>query len=605
MGIAESLAVHDQIALVVRSYNWLYSARFSLIWVTTAAVVLGLAAHIVMLAGAGRRPGEDAVCPGWQEKIPLDLYAAVSVTAIVCIIAVLMELDYYIFYNGTEFFMALSCFGILLAVMAVLVEMLLGTVVVRLKIGKWWKNCLIWRLCCWMWKLAVHIWNAVFGRIFRAARGFFQALPLVWKGLVGTCMILFLEFFLSICLDTGSGFMMFIWLVFNLAVVFGAAYLLAQMRKLSHAGKKMADGDLDFRVNTEGMIPIFQEHGENLNAISAGMSHAVDERMRSERMKTELITNVSHDIKTPLTSIVNYVDLLSKEEEGNERVKDYISALQRQSSRLRKLIEDLVEASKASTGSLSVDLQPCELGVLLSQTAGEYEERLQSLGLSLVVKAPEEPVMVMADSRHIWRVLDNLMGNICKYALPGTRVYMTLTRKDEAVMTLRNISREELGMSEEELMERFVRGDSSRSTEGSGLGLSIARSLMELQHGKMSLEVDGDLFKVILRMPLLDGEPRPGASGQPVEPEPHLEITPLEMPVQREKEQQAVNRTGREPDPRLSWNIQPKAPEDRAYLKRQRKEKAVKEGRPLDKMVKSPAKWLYGKLKFIAESEDE
>lgn len=611
IGIAANPLIYDQITLITGIYDWLYQIRFALIWVTAGAVVLGLIAHVVMLSGAGRRPGEDAVYPGWQEKIPLDLYLIISATIIGCALGFLAEISFILCYGNAEPLMTLSCFGIVLLAAATLIEMLLETLAIRLKMGKWWKNCLIWKFCVWGWKMAIRIWNAIFGRMFRAIRSFFQALPLVWQGVMAAIAVLFAEFFLTLCIDSG-GFWVLVWFLFNIAVVFGTAFLLAQMRKLSHAGKKMADGDLDYRADTEGMIPVFKEHGENLNAIGAGMSHAVDERMRSERMKTELITNVSHDIKTPLTSIVNYVDLLSKEEEGNERVKDYISALQRQSARLRKLIEDLVEASKASTGNLSVDMQPCELGVLLSQTAGEYEERLEKQQLTLVVDAPQDPVMVMADSRHIWRVLDNLMSNICKYALPGTRVYMSLDKKDEAVLTLRNISRDQLNISEEELMERFVRGDSSRSTEGSGLGLSIARSLLELQHGKMNIQVDGDLFKVILRMPLLDGKAHAKADNQTADQEPHLEITPLETPVLRSSEPQQVSNEGSrqsgyaagQTDPRLSWNIPRREPQ-KEYLKAGRRETVPKENRKLKGMAKSPAKWLYGKLKMIAESEDE
>ena len=229
------------------------------------------------------------------------------------------------------------------------------------------------------------------------------------------------------------------------------------------------------------------------------MQNAVNEKMKSERMRTELITNVSHDIKTPLTSIINYVDLIKKEKPENEKIKEYIGVLDRQSVRLKKLIEDLVEASKASTGNLTVNLAECEAGVLLSQTVGEFDERLKNAGLTPVLNIPEEPVKIMADGRHLWRVFENLTGNVCKYSMPGTRVYMELVKRDgKAVITFKNISKYELNISGEELMERFVRGDKSRNTEGSGLGLSIARSLTELQKGEMRIEVDGDLFKVTL-----------------------------------------------------------------------------------------------------------
>ena len=223
------------------------------------------------------------------------------------------------------------------------------------------------------------------------------------------------------------------------------------------------------------------------------------ERMRSERMKTELITNVSHDIKTPLTSIVSYVDLLSKEEIGSEQAREYIEVLQRQSARLKKLTDDLVEASKASSGALGVTIEDCDLAVMLDQTAGEYGEKLAEKELELILRKPEDSVLVRADARHTQRIFDNLMSNILKYALPGTRVYLELTENESgAAVIFRNTSRTEIVQSAEELTERFVRGDASRSSEGSGLGLSIARSLAELQGGSVEVTVDGDLFKVTL-----------------------------------------------------------------------------------------------------------
>ena len=229
------------------------------------------------------------------------------------------------------------------------------------------------------------------------------------------------------------------------------------------------------------------------------MQSAVNEKLKSERMRTELITNVSHDIKTPLTSIINYVDLIKKEKPENEKIKEYIGVLDRQSVRLKKLIEDLVEASKASTGNLTVNLAECEAGVLLSQTVGEFDERLRDAGLTPVLNMPEEPIKIMADGRRLWRVFENLMSNICKYSLSGTRAYMELYQSDgKAYIVFKNISKCELNISSDELTERFVRGDTSRNTEGSGLGLSIAKSLTELQKGEMRIETDGDLFKATL-----------------------------------------------------------------------------------------------------------
>ena len=221
-------------------------------------------------------------------------------------------------------------------------------------------------------------------------------------------------------------------------------------------------------------------------------------------MKTELITNVSHDIKTPLTSIINYASLISAEPSENEKITEYAKVLVRQSDRLKRLIEDLVEASKASTGNLEVHLAPCDASVFIEQASGEYEEKLEKAGLTLVTSKPEQEVRIMADGRRMWRVFDNLMNNICKYAQSGTRVYLMLELIDgQAVVSFKNISKDPLNISAEELMERFVRGDASRNTEGNGLGLSIARSMTELQGGRMTLSVDGDLFKAMLSFPIL------------------------------------------------------------------------------------------------------
>ena len=218
-----------------------------------------------------------------------------------------------------------------------------------------------------------------------------------------------------------------------------------------------------------------------------------------DKQKKQFTANVSHELKTPLTSIINYVDLIKKEKPENEKIKEYIGVLDRQSVRLKKLIEDLVEASKASTGNLTVNLAECEAGVLLSQTVGEFDERLRDAGLTPVLNMPEEPIKIMADGRRLWRVFENLMSNICKYSLSGTRAYMELYQSDgKAFIVFKNISKCELNISSDELTERFVRGDTSRNTEGSGLGLSIAKSLTELQKGEMRIETDGDLFKATL-----------------------------------------------------------------------------------------------------------
>lgn len=324
--------------------------------------------------------------------------------------------------------------------------------------------------------------------------------------IINAFIMLHLIFIIQMYFNDGVGsFFVLMDMSICAAFDFFVLKIVFQMETLQKHAKKMANGNLESKVDTSKMINPFKKHGEYLNKIGEGMSVAVNERIKSEHFKTELITNVSHDIKTPLTSIINYVDLLKKENIQEPKVQEYIEILQRQSARLKKLIEDLMEASKASTGNIVVELELCDINILLTQTLGEFEEKLNQKGLEFVINKPEESVYIMADNRHIWRIFDNLMNNIYKYGQPGTRVYINLESKDnEAIIIFRNTSNYQLNISSDELLERFVRGDSSRHTEGSGLGLSIAQNLAELMGGSLKLYVDGDLFKVVLSFPRTD-----------------------------------------------------------------------------------------------------
>lgn len=363
-------------------------------------------------------------------------------------------------------------------------------------------------LLCLLFRRILH----PFGRFFRwmggGIRETVQKLPLFWQA-----GLLFVGFgFLELlCLlgvwNSGAG-MALLWLLLKVVELIFFIRLVLQLIHLQAGGQKLTQGDLNYQLPLEKLHGPFRAHGEALNNVRQGIQHAVEEQMKSERMKTELITNVSHDIKTPLTAIVSYVDLLKQEPMPNEKAKEYLDVLDRQSARLKKLTEDLVEASKATTGNLTVDLQPTDVNVFLGQTTGEYEERLAAKQLAICLTPAEGTPRISADGRLLWRVFENLFSNIQKYAQPGTRVYLTCQATDEQVTIIfRNISAEPLNISADELMERFVRGDASRNTEGSGLGLSIARSLTQLQHGTFALAVDGDLFKAILTFPRLrDGE---------------------------------------------------------------------------------------------------
>ena len=454
----------------------IYNCRYQLIVIAAVSFILCLVLFIFLLCAAGHRAGSEGIVPSFVDKIPFDLFTLLMIVAISCLWAILAEM-----YYDSILLIMLACLVILAA--ALLILLYIMSFAVRVKLGGIIKGCIIYKVLAWAWRLICSVGRAIAGLV--------KGMPLVPKTCVIVAGILVLEL-----LATGNGF---IWFIVNLLLAAALIYTAICAKKLLTAGQKLAAGDESCVVDTSKLYGPFREHGEDLNTIRDGVSLAVEARMRSEHFRTELITNVSHDIKTPLTSIINYVDLLGKEKPENEKMREYIDVLQRQSARLKKLIDDLLEASKASTGNLTVNAEPCDVGVLLDQTLGEYGEKLNAAGLEPVLTKPEKPVIIMADGRHMWRIFDNLLNNICKYSQRGTRVYLEVCERDgKAVVTFRNISSRQLNISSDELMERFVRGDSSRNTEGSGLGLNIAQSLAQLQKGTMELTVDGDLFKVTL-----------------------------------------------------------------------------------------------------------
>ena len=282
-----------------------------------------------------------------------------------------------------------------------------------------------------------------------------------------------------------------------------------EQRKICDAIEAIAAGALDTTLAVEEFHGTEKNMAEAVNHIRDGMSEALAKSIRNERMKADLITNVSHDIKTPLTSIVNYVDLLKREEIDNENAQKYIRILDDKSQRLKQLTEDLVEASKASSGTIELQITTLNYGELVNQTNGEFEEKFARSGLTLVADISDEAVRFRGDGRRVFRILENLYGNVAKYALEGTRVYVSLSEKTDSItgqkmaeFSIKNISREQLNINPDELTERFVRGDSSRTTEGSGLGLYIANNLTELMGGKFEIRLDGDLFHVTVSFPV-------------------------------------------------------------------------------------------------------
>ena len=467
-------------------FTYAYNLRYVSIAVLVVSLILEAFVFVFLLSAAGHHGETGEIRPSFIDKIPFDLYTALTVFAGIFLIAAMAEVS----YSNTAMLVVvlIAALGVIAALISLLWCMSLA---VRIKLGTTIKSCIIYRVGAWCLRLIK--------KVFYTFKDGLKAIPMFPRAVLIIAAILFVEFLWIAIAGTSPGKQLFGWFIERAVLVLATLYALLSMKQLLEAGQRIAKGELDCKVDTSKLRGPFKEHGEDLNSITDGMNRAVGERMKSERFRTELITNVSHDIKTPLTSIINYVDLLEKEQPENEKMREYLEVLDRQSAKLKKLIDDLLEASKASSGSLSVNLTECELGILLDQMAGEYSEKLSAAGLELILTKPEESVKIMADGRHMWRIFDNLLNNICKYAQRGTRVYLDLTADAlKAAVTFRNISATRLNISGDELIERFVRGDSSRNTEGSGLGLSIAQSLAQLQNGALDITVDGDLFKVVL-----------------------------------------------------------------------------------------------------------
>ena len=334
-----------------------------------------------------------------------------------------------------------------------------------------------------------------------------RLLPIIWQWLLTAFLMVMVPFISLVFFPSAYGFgeffwgmLMFVSVVADVAIVCYGAWCFGLLLK---GAKHMAQGNLNHQINTKFLLGCFKDFAIQLNSLAGAAQLAAQRQMKSERMKTELITNVSHDIKTPLTSIINYVDLMKKPHSDEEGVI-YLDVLDRQSQRLKKLIDDLMEMSKASSGNLTVEIGQVDAVEAVNQALGEFADKLDRVNLTPVFRHPDFPVIMQADGRLVWRVLSNLLSNAVKYALPDTRLYIDLrVLQGNAVLAIKNISRDQLNVNADELMERFVRGDTSRNTEGSGLGLNIAKSLVELQHGQMHLMVDGDLFKVTLIFPLV------------------------------------------------------------------------------------------------------
>ena len=456
--------------------TWLLNHIGLTVFLTVLFLLLTLLCFGFSMASAGHWASHEGIHLTWLDKIPADVWLLVLLCAF--------------FIGWDTFYYGLGRLWVFAALLPFLL-LFLCVFAAQCKAGTVLRGSLIGRILRLLWRIV----RAVGRGLYRTAAG----LPLIWKTALVTAALFFLEMLLVL---VGYGSVDGIFVAMKLVEFLAILYIALNLRILQKSGEKLAEGDLSQSIDTKPLIGDFKRYGQRMNELRTGMERAVQEQTKAERMKTELITNVSHDIKTPLTSIVNYVDLLQKVDVQPETAREYIAVLDRQSRRLKKLTEDLVEASKASSGALPVELQPTDVAVLFDQIVGEYQERLADCHLTLVARPPEKPVSVRADGKLLSRVMDNLVSNICKYALEDTRVYVVASSDAETVtISFKNVSRAELNISPDELMERFVRGDASRHTEGSGLGLSIAGSLVRLMSGTFALSIDGDLFRADITLP--------------------------------------------------------------------------------------------------------
>ena len=511
--VKENLVKKDAFYYVGELFDAIAGKQILFFIYTILSLVVAVVLLVFLMCSAGHKADFEGIYISKFDKFPIDILIAIwagLTWLLIWGVVSFIDLAFYqmVTYNYDPALWSIVPFLAILLVLAVVLDaillaILLMTSAARFKTETYIKSSLIYIVLTFVFRILKKSGGLIFRfckKAFHLIWSFIRSIPLVWKTIVLVVLITIFEWCV---LAWEWGYWWPTTFVINIVIGVGIIVVAILLKRIKKGTEEIAKGNLYKKINTKYMFLDIKDHAININNINDGIAKAVEERMKSERFKTELITNVSHDIKTPLTSIINYVDLLEKEEIENETAKEYIGVLSRQSARLKKLVEDLLEASKASTGNVNVNLTQLELGILLSQALGEYDEKFSKSNLQVVLNKTDDLLLVMADNRHIWRVFDNILNNISKYAQPNTRVYIDVKRNGKmAEISFRNISKDPLNISGDELMERFVRGDSSRNTEGSGLGLSIAKSLTEVQKGKLDIQIDGDLFKVQLSFPL-------------------------------------------------------------------------------------------------------
>lgn len=442
-------------------------------------VLIGIA--IYLFWAIGYQKGEEGISLNAIDKVPYEIIGIISFHVLAMAVTVLVNaFDIYTYYVVAIFYLIAYVIGYLACAIWGI------TTIKRIKAKTFWKSFISYKVIKWFYHKIKKFTSEIEQKTSSSKKVFwyywgFVVISVVLATMIGSAISLILL----------GGF--WLWVFYRLR------RYNRQQDEIKEALQKIYEGKTDIYLDKEEMEGVLKEMTVYINDIAGGFSNAIEESLQSERLKTELITNVSHDIKTPLTSIINYVDLLKREEIPNEKVKEYIDILDKKSYRLKKLTEDLVEASKVSSGNVKLNIEEINLKELIHQSIGEFKDRLEEKDLQIEISMPEEDIKIQADNRYMYRVIENLLSNITKYALDGSRVYIDMKReKNKVEISIKNISKDKLNISSDELMQRFVRGDKSRYTEGSGLGLSIAKSLTELQGGKFTIHIDGDLFKVVM-----------------------------------------------------------------------------------------------------------
>lgn len=485
--IPQNMRFTDRFFLMDNLIKIGYKNRYFAIFIALLSLVFSIVIYSYLFISVGRKNSDNKINVAFVNKLPADILTIGTLFLIANVLFVFSKL------NALVTTIVVGFVG--LSFLYFLLLWYLLSIIVQIKAGMLIKHSFLY----WLFKQLL--------KIIKTFKHIFKNISTAYK----TAIVVAIFWAVELCYIGINVFESFAYENIIIGWIFMSAVasiviILAAIafQRVKLGGEKILNGDLENKIDTTYMYGDIKDFAESLNNINQGLQSAIDDKMKSERFKTELITNVSHDIKTPLTSIVNYVDLIKKEDCDNPKINEYIEVLDRQSNRLKRLTEDLVEVSKASTGNLSVEFSKCNLNLLISQALGEFSEKLEQKDLSVVQTIEEKELFVMADGKRLWRVFDNLLSNICKYAMQGTRVYIDLKNENgKAVIIFRNISDSPINLSQEELTERFVRGDRSRNTEGSGLGLSIAKSFTELQNGSFEINADGDLFKVKLSFNLI------------------------------------------------------------------------------------------------------